>query len=148
MAGLIDVYEYAFQGISDVNLQATVRAFIQGECKRNNAFRPSPAELAAYARPMQIREDRIKQASNRIEGQKQITNDWRAKLSEKQHRAHVEARLGTEAQRKKQIPAMDEADPNRPKPWMDPAEMKTSSMSIRRELAESGEPLFPEDADL
>lgn len=67
MAGLIDVYEYALQGVSDLNIMTSVSAFIQGRVEdRNNAFRPSPAELAQYARRFQMLDDRIAEISARV----------------------------------------------------------------------------------
>lgn len=67
MKSLIDVYEYALQGVNFVNVQTSVNAFIQGRVEgRNNAFRPSPAELAQHARRFQMVDDRIAEIRERV----------------------------------------------------------------------------------
>jgi len=90
---LIKVYSYAVEGISDRNLEATIRAFIQGKVDRNNAFRPSPAEIAAYARPLQMREDNVNELQKRVEARNRITDDWKPSGTEEQRKAHVEAAM-------------------------------------------------------
>ena len=90
---LIKVYSYAVEGISDRNLEATIRAFIQGKVDRNNAFRPSPAEIAAYARPLQMREDNVNELQKRVEARNLITDDWKPSGTEDQRKAHVEAAM-------------------------------------------------------
>jgi len=67
MKELIDIYEYALEGVSDMNVKTSVSAFMQGRvANHNKAFRPSPAELAAYARPLQMVDDRIGEIVTRL----------------------------------------------------------------------------------
>jgi hypothetical protein len=149
MAGLIDVYEYALQGVSDDNIQLSVAAFIGGKIKRNNAFRPSPAELAAHARVFQRRDDRIADMGRRIEGQKAITNDWQPSVTEEQRRAHVEAVLGRKVEHAKTAnpPAMTAADRKKPKPWMKSDVLRASMARIEAQLEADGVPLHRKETD-
>ena len=70
MKDLIDVYEYALSGITDANIKTTVAAFMQGRVQNHNkAFRPSPAEVAEYARPLQMADDRVEEIKSRVDEQ-------------------------------------------------------------------------------
>lgn len=150
MAGLIDVYEYALQGVSDLNVTTSVAAFIQGEVRgRNNAFRPSPAELAEYARAKQMRDDEHAKAVARNHQRFQITHEKPPELSEAERRAHVEAILGRKVDKTSKVnrPAMTAADRKRPKPWLKPEVLRASMARIEAHLEADGVPLHPKEAD-
>ena len=147
---LVQVYEYALGGVSDQNVAASVRAFVRGDVQnRNNAFRPSPAELAEHARTKQMRDDEHTKAVARDKARFQITHDAPPELSEAERRAHVETVLGRKVEHKKSVnpPAMTAEDRTKPKPWMKPDVLHASMARIEAQLEADGVPLHSKEAD-
>ena len=142
LRALLAAYDLALDGISDQNVSIAVRAFCQGRVDgHNRAFRPRPAELAAYARPLQEQDNRI--AARCAEQRKQLAHQpFDHQHSAEERASHVQQALGRQPDRQPTIrqPEYRAAD-KRAKPWHDKSELAASMERIRAYEEAKGEPL-------
>lgn len=152
MRAWLGTLDIALDGIKEDYVQQSVKDFIAGKVDRkpgSESFRPSIADIAAYARTLQAREYRHQAALR--ENQKRLLPppEWKHSETEQQRRAHVQAVLGRKVEYRKTVnpPAMLAEDCKRPKPWHDKAELQESMGRINDYLNEQGVPLHPKEAD-
>ena len=148
---LVQVYEIALEGIPEPTAIYASMSYVQGKVERNtNAFRPSPAEVAEFARRRQANLNRTQQTidnADRQHNQKLLAEPQGP--TEEQRRAHVEAVLGRKVEHAKSVkpPAMTAADRKKPKPWMKSDVLRASMARIEAQLEADGVPLHPKEAD-
>ena len=144
-------YLMAVEDLSDTAVEHATRAYIRGGVDRKtHAFRPSPAEIGAFARRKQASLDSTQRTIANAErqiNQKALPEPERP--DEAARRAHVEAVLGRKVEHVKTAnpPALLAADRKRKTPWRDPDVLQASMGRILDHLEDTGMPLHPKEAD-
>ena len=142
------VYEVALNGVSEAAAVHACMAYVQGGVDRKtHAFRPSPAEVAEFAKRRQASLDGTQRTVRNVENTLKALPEPK-RPNEDARRAHVEAILGRKVEHKKPVnpPAMLAADRKRPMPWHDPAVLRESMANIEAHLEADGVPLHPAEA--
>jgi hypothetical protein len=147
---LAEIYLLAVQDCDEIYVERAVHQFVTGKVKRTNqTFRPSCAELGAYARSLQEKDRGFETRQQERRKRIQLTNDFQHGKTAQERAEHVRSRLGYNPDRSTK--ARPEALPvdsshqgtlkywdNNPLRWRDKAELQASLKRIQGHLRPKG----------